>query len=61
MASIISALAPLVAAIVGAILAWLDRRRGQVTLEDAQTPHSIRDAWDRWLRDRLRHDSDGRD
>jgi hypothetical protein len=61
MAAIISALAPLVAAIVGAILAWLDKRRGRVTLEDAQTPHSIRDAWDRWLRDRLRHDPDGRD
>jgi hypothetical protein len=60
MASIISALAPLVAAVVGAILAWLDKRRSQITLEDAQTPYSIRDAWDRWLRDRLRHDPNSR-
>jgi len=44
-----------------AIMEWLERQTAKPrTLEDANTPESIRARWAAWLRDKLR-DTDGRD
>lgn len=56
---LVTALSPLVAALVGAVLGWVERKlNASDTLEDAGTPASLRRAWESDLRERLKRQAD---
>jgi hypothetical protein len=63
METLFAALAPLVAALAGVLLAWLERRANKPnTIEHANTEPDLRDRWDAWVRERLQDtDKDNRD